>query len=480
VAADTVFLQQRGSDWAHAKEVAMRLFEALQAVAELPEPKELGAFAQGLEPEWIEQALQHTGKATLRRRRLPAAQVVWLVIGMALFRNRPIWDVVDKLDLALADRHQPVLARSASIQARGRLGEEPMQWLFERCGRQWAHDSADRDRYRGLALYGVDGTTMKVPDSEHNREHFGLASGGDRGDSGYPLLRMTALMALRSHLLAKAAFGPYGNGEYHYASQLWGSLPDDSLCVVDRNFWSAALLLGLQNSGRERHWLIRGKKGTHGHHIQQLGPSDELIELKVSPQARKRDPSLPATWTVRILSYQIRGYRPQRLITSLLDPVKYPPQQLVALYHERWELELGYDEIKTQMLRQTQQPLRSRSPAAIRQELWGVLIAYNLIRLEMQRVADEAGAAPTRISFVAVYRMICDEWRWSLASPGAIPRHLRELQQTIERFILPERRPERAYPRAVKVKMSKYPKKQRSSTSRESAKSKTSSSTAGK
>jgi hypothetical protein len=191
----------------------MRLFEALSAVAELPEPKDIGALAQGIDPEWIEQALQHTGKATLRRRRLPAAQVVWLVIGMALFRNRPIWDVVDKLDLALEDRRQPLLARSASIQARARLGDEPMQWLFERCGRQWAHDSAGRDRWRGLALYGVDGTTMKVPDSDENREHFGLASGGDRGDSGYPLLRMAALMALRSHLLAKAAFGPYGHGE---------------------------------------------------------------------------------------------------------------------------------------------------------------------------------------------------------------------------------------------------------------------------
>jgi hypothetical protein len=458
----------------------MRLFEALAAVAELPEPKEVGEFAQGLDPEWIEQALQNTGKATVRRRRLPASQVVWLVIGMALFRNRPIWEVVDKLSLAVGDRNRPVLARSASIQARQRLGDEPMRWLFERCGRQWAHDSASNDRWRGLALYGVDGTTMKVPDSEANRDHFGLASGGNRGDSGYPLMRMVALMALRSHLLAKAAFGPYDKGEYHYAAQLWSSIPDDSLCVIDRNFWSAALLLQLQSQGRGRHWLIRAKKSTRGSRIKRLGSTDELVELKVSPQARQRDPSLPATWTVRIIRYQIRGYRPQRLITSLLDSEQYPADELVALYHERWELELGYDEVKTEMLRQTRQPLRSQTPAGVKQELWGVLIAYNLIRLEMQRVAHKAGVTPTRISFVAVYRMFCDEWMWSaLASPGAIPRRLRELQHDIERFILPDRR-ERVYPRAVKNKMSKYPKKHRSSTSLGCAKSKTSSDTAGK
>lgn len=459
----------------------MQLSEALEAVAELPEPKEVGEFAQGIDPEWIEEALQATGKATVRRRRLPAAQVIWLVIGMALFRNRPIWEVVDKLDLALGDRNRPALARSASIQARNRLGDEPMHWLFERCGEEWAHDSASKDRWRGLALYGVDGTTMKVPDSDANRTHFGLASGGDREDSGYPLMRLVALMALRSHVLAKAAFGPYKQGEYHYAAQLWGAIPDDSLSVIDRNFWSAALLLQLQNGGGNRHWLIRAKKKTRGRRIKKLGPNDELVELKVSPQARQRDPSLPKTWTVRIIHYQVRGYRPQRLITSLLNAEQYPAEEIVALYHERWEIELGYDEVKTEMLRHTRQPLRSQTPVGVRQELWGVLIAYNLIRLEMQRVADEADVPPTRISFVAVYRMICDEWMWcALASPGAIPRHLRELQKDIERFILPDRRRDRAYPRAVKIKMSNYPKKRRSSTSRGSAKSKTHSGPAGK
>jgi hypothetical protein len=248
-------------------------------------------------------------------------------------------------------------------------------------------------------------------------------------------------MALRSHLLAKAAFGPYGHGEYHYAAQLWDAIPEDSLCIVDRNFWSAALLLRLQSAGQNRHWLIRAKSGTRGSCLKRLGQSDELVELNVSPQARQRYPLLPATWTVRILGYQLRGHRPQRLITSLLDSEQYPADELVALYHERWELELGYDEVKTEMLQQTRQPLRSQTPEGIAQELWGVLIAYNLIRLEMQRVADEAAVPPTRISFVGVYRMICEEWLWSaIASPGAIPRRLQELRKNIARFILPDRR----------------------------------------
>lgn len=439
----------------------MHLKTALECVASVPAPEEFSQFAQDVAPEWIEEALTATGTATLRRRRLPVEQMVWVVIGMALFRNRPIVEVVDKLNLALPSPTSTTVAPSAVPPARDRLGESPMAWLFAHCADQWAHQSAARDRWRGLALYAVDGTTMRVFDTEENRTHFGLADNGHRGTSGYPLVRLAALMALRSHLLAAASFGPYQkHGEHWYAADLWACLPENSLTILDRNFWAANVLIPLQRNGSNRHWLIRAKKNVKGRCIKRLGPKDELVEMKVSAQARAKDPSLPKTWGVRVIHYQIKGFRPQRLITSLLDPVAYPAAEIVALYHERWEIELGYGEVKTEMLEST--PLRSKSVDRVRQEIWGLLIAYNLIRLEMERVADEAGVPPTRISFVAVCRMICDEWLWcALASPGAIPRHLRNLRQEISRFILPPRRSERSYPRAVKVKMSNYPKKRR-------------------
>ena len=131
------------------------------------------------------------------------------------------------------------------------------------------------------------------------------------------------------------------------------------------------------------------------------------------------------------------------------------------LYHERWELELGYDEIKTELL-DREEAIRSRTPAGVQQELWGTFLAYNLVRLEMERVASEAGVEPTRISFVAALRLICDEWLWcALASPGAIPKHLRNLRASLKTLILPPRRSERRFPRAVKIKMSNYARKRR-------------------
>jgi hypothetical protein len=364
------------------------------------------------------------------------------------------------LDLVLPGR-SPTVVPSAVADARARLGSEPMEWLFTRCADAWAHESARRHAWRGLALYGVDGSSLRVPDSDENRVTFGVST-SERGQSGYPLVRMAALMALRSHLLAAVSFGPYGQSELSYAAALWESVPSDSLTIVDRNFLAAPVLVPLCRDGTNRHWLTRSKAKTTRHVIERLGPGDELVELETSPESLKNDPSLPRRYRARAIRYQRKGFEPQTLLTSLVDAKAYPASEIVALYHERWEIELGYDEIKTEML-DREEAIRSQKPDGVRQELWGILLAYNLIRLEMARIASAAKVEPTRISFVSAMRLICDEWLWcAIASPGAIPKHLQNLRKSLTALILPPRRSERSYPRAVKIKMSNYPRKRRS------------------
>lgn len=437
----------------------MPLRDALACVAEMPWPETFEDFRQRIDPAWIQEALEATGTATLRRRRLPAEQVIWLVLGMALFRDRAIVDVADSLNIALPAPRGSTVAPSSVAQARARLGAEPMEWLFDTCAQHWAHASADRHRWRGLALYGVDSTTLRVPDSAANRKHFGSAGEGPRGTSAYPQLRLATLLALRSHLIAAASFGPYSTGEVTYARALWSQLPERSLCIVDRGFFAADVLIPLALDGASHHWLTRARKNLKWTVLQQLGPNDFRVEMKVSRHARRKDAALPERWEVRAIHYQFRGFQPQWMLTSLLDAQAYPAAELVTLYHERWELELGYDEIKTEML-DREEAIRCQSPRTIEQEMWGILLAFNLVRLEMERIADEAGLEPTRISFITALHLVCDEWIWSAsASPGAIPRHLRNLRAKIQRFILPPRRSERRYPRAVKIKMSSYPRK---------------------
>jgi hypothetical protein len=436
----------------------MHLDESLAQVAAFGHPESFTQIREAIDAEWIEAALQATGTATLRRRRLPADQVIWLIIGMALYRDRSIVEVASKLDLALPGV-RPCAAPSSVSEAKARLGKEPMEWLFTHSARAWSRQSTERHRWRGLSLYSLDGTSMRTPDSASNRRHFGGHSGGSgRGESGYPLLRMVALMALRSHLIEAVRFGPFAIDERRYARELIPLVPESSLLILDRNFFSAALLTSLRAAER-RHWLIRAKHNTRWKVLEELGPGDARVEVTVSDKARQRDPTLPRTFQARFVAYQREGYAPQRLLTSLLDPVAYPAAEVAALYHERWEIELGYDELKTELLEQAE-TLRSQTPVAVTQEVWGLLLAYNLIRREMEAIAAEAEVEPIRISFVAAMRMIRDEWLWcAVATPGAIPRHLKRLRQDLLHFILPQRRTTRVYQRAVKRKMSHFPRK---------------------
>ncbi len=193
--------------------------------------------------------------------------------------------------------------------------------------------------------------------------------------------------------------------------------------------------------------------------VERLANGEEIVEMAVSSAARRADPSLPKTWRMRAIPYQRKGFRPEVLLTSLLDATSYPGSEMIALYHERWELELGYDEIKTKML-ERKETLRTQCARLVWQELWEILQAYNLVRLEAERIAAAVGVSPIRISFIGVLRELRVAFvMWQQTSPGALPERLRQLEEDQARFILPERRTNRSFPRAVKVRMSPYAKK---------------------
>jgi hypothetical protein len=439
----------------------MDLGEALQQVG-VGRVESFALFAQTLDSRWIEAALRATGTASVRRRKLPAEYVVWLVIGMGLLRDRSIAEVVRHLALVLPGveppRARPDVTGGAIVQARDRLGEEPLRNVFTTTAEAWAHASADRDRWRTLAVYGVDGSRLRVPDTPENDAAFGRPR-SSRGRAAYPQVRVVALMALRSHLLAGLALGACHEGELTLAARLWTLLPDHSLSILDRGFLSYLLLHQLQSQGQHRHWLTRAKKNLRWRVLERLGPNDWRIELPLPPNLRRLHPELPEVLVARAIRYRRRGFRSQTLLTSLLDPTRHPAPEIVELYHERWELELGFDEIKTHTL-EREEALRSRAPERARQEIWGLAIGYNLVRLEMERVATHAKVPPTRISYRHALMLIRNFWiaAW-LTSPGVLPQRLAALQEELALLILPPRRSERRFPRAVKIKMSNYPLK---------------------
>ncbi len=329
----------------------MRFADSLAATLDFV-PEQLDNVTKNLPTAWIEEALADAGVATLRKRRLPMQQVVWLALGIALMRNRDIEDVLHKLDLAGPSRSGKPMAPSSISEARQHLGAQPMEFLFAASASRWGHTENATFEWRGLALYGIDGITMSVADTPENRQYFGGQSNGTtQGQSGYPIVRIVALLGLRGRLLAAARIGPYATAsELSLSDDLLRDVPDDSLFVADRNFLNARTILPLISQGVNRHFLMRAKNNTVMEPIEMLGKGDCIVELPTSAAARKADPKLPKTLKARAIHYQIAGHDPQYLLTSLLDPKKYPAAELIGIYHERWDLEIAFDEIKTTQL----------------------------------------------------------------------------------------------------------------------------------
>ncbi len=421
-------------------------------------PESFRAFASNINEEWVKDALGRVeGFAELRRRKLPVDRALWLVIGMGLFRDRSLAAVVDHLNIVLPSALAATVAPSAITQARRRLGVEPVVRLFELTAAKWSGAEAGENRWRGLALYGADGTCMRVADTAENEAAFGRPTGSkNRGRAGYPQVRAVGLMALRSHVLAALNFGPYRASEQTLVEPLWEKVPDHSLTILDRGFISWWALWSLASRGNERHWLVRARKNLTWRRLKKLGRSDDLVEIEVQKKLRHAHPEMPRTITARVLVCRQKGYRPYRVITSMVDADRFPADEIRVLYRERWELELGYDELKTHML-EREESLRSRTPDGVRQEIAGLALAFNLVRVEMARVARDSGVPAIRLSFrhaLLLIRNFCLT-AWATA-PGTLPRQLGNLERDLRLLILPPRRSERRYPRHVKIKMTNY------------------------
>lgn len=420
---------------------------------------DFGSLTRNLDPQWIAQALAATGCASVRKRKLPAERVVWLVIALAMYRHQSMAQVVADLDLALSDEINPDIAKSALTQARQRLGQEPLSQLFGMSAAVWDQRHQQGRSWRGLARYAVDGSTLKAADTQDNREHFGAQEYASGAVASYPQLRLLTLTSLSTHLVRDAVFGEYGKNEMRYAKDLLAAIPDHSLTVFDKGFLSAELLLQVQSAGTARHWLIPARSNSRW---QRLGddPSDYLVQMKVSPQARKANPLLPEFWQARAIeTVSARGQR-RILLTSLLDAKRWPAQEIAQQYEQRWRIESSYRELKQELLG-SELTLRSGTPQTVMQEVWGALLAYNLIRLEMAEVARQEGVAPTDLSFTVALNYMRYEWL-SLASisPGLLPKHLLRLRQRLGEQLLPKQRRGRQCPRVVKKPPARYPFKQ--------------------
>jgi hypothetical protein len=422
--------------------------------------------------DWVQECLEASGIRTLRQRRLPCAMTVWLVILLALFRRHSYLNLLGMLEGSRWAirywRGRPPPCSTALTKARDRLGVEPLAWLYHRSAGEWGKAGGGYS-FHGRRVCAIDGFTLKTWDSDENRAHFG-APGASRGSSAFPQMRLVACLDVGTRVLTAVRFGPYAKAEIPLAEELRPELRPGSLVLLDRGFVAYGFLWDLVRQGHD--FLVRGKRRMKVRRLQQLGPGDFLVRVRIPRHLRALRPELPRTWTLRQIVAEVPGSRaPRRLLTSLLDPT-IRGVEIAALYPRRWDEEIAIDEIKTHLgdAATVNRPLvlRSRTPERVEQEVYGLLIAYNAVRRLMVQSAvaawEERGekVEHLRLSFTITLERLREAIRDMMTLPTLqlADRFARFRNAVIRARVEP--RPGRSYPRAVRVKMSNYPLKRRS------------------
>jgi hypothetical protein len=332
------------------------------------------------------------------------------------------------------------------------LGPKPLRWLFDLLRGPAAttlSTVANGTYWRGLLVCAIDGTIMTVADSEANLSVYAKQRGGATGGSSYPLLRLVALVACGTRSVIDAVFGPISSGETTYAPALLRSLRAGMLLLADRNFAAGALLAQVAATGAD--FLVRVKTGQGAPKLPTLRRLHDGSYLSVFGGVTVR--VIDAEITIATKTGQSTGT--YRLITTLLDPRRYPACELVKLYHERWEIETAYLELKSSIL--GGRVLRARTPAGVDQEVYALLITYQILRIAMADATNtQPGIDPDRASFTHALHAARDR---IVQAAGIIANTTIDLVGYIGRLVLnnlmPDRRV-RTKARTVKRAISKY------------------------
>lgn len=419
---------------------------------------------QVIGPDGVRQALADTGCFDSRACKLTREVIFWVVLAMGIWTELPIRQVFKAARRLRPNDVTP--HRSSLCIARQRLGLAPVRRLFQQTIRPLATPATPGAFYHGWRLMALDGTVESVPDSPANAAAFGYPEGGARGRGARPQIRKLSLVEVGTHVeVALTVQGIKHSGEQSLARALFRYLCPEMLLLWDRGFFSYSLWKSVGARGCQV--LARVQSRLVLRPITNFADGSYLAKLYPCESERNRDRQ---GIEVRVIRYRLND--PQRvghgeehvLITTLRDAVRYPALELVCLYHERWEIELVFDEQKThQDPRRPTKPaqLRSETPLGVLQEVYALSLGHYAVRALMVQAAATEHLDPDRLSFTGCLQILkCRLPECPASSPEDVQAWYEVLlwEMSHERTDDAVRR-NRINPRVVRQKMSKFKKK---------------------
>lgn len=431
----------------------INLHQETAALASWPTDERLRALQRIIPRARVDAALAQSGRDRTHCRRLPGWFMVWFMIALGLCCRDAYRQIFRWLQVF---RPGAIPGRSTLCEARQRLGVAPLRALAAQVVALLARPETPGAFYRGMRTMAVDGFVLNVADTPANARAFGRPGSG-RAPGAFPQVRVLALCETGSHVMWKWLIKSLRSAEITMAPFLLRFLQPDMLLLWDRHFLTHATVSAVR--ARQAHLLARITSNRVFTPIQHLPDGSYLAKLYPCAADRRRDRH---GLLVRLIEYTLDDpQRPgkqerHRLLTTLLDADLDPALTLVCLYHERWEEELTFDELKTH---QRERPvLRSQTPAGVVQEVYALMLAHYLVRVLMQDAAATQQIDPQRMSFTGALKILRCRLPECPTQARKIQHWYQRLVQEVAEEILPPRR-NRINPRVIKQKMSKWPKK---------------------
>ncbi|MCA0240854.1 MAG: IS4 family transposase [Proteobacteria bacterium] len=362
-------------------------------------------LARVIPPEAVHAVLDAHGCNTRRVRSFPAVAGVYYCLALSLYPEAAYEEVFAVVAQGLAwssGAAEPALVAKSSIsELRSRIGAAPLADLVRVCCVPLAQERTHADAfYAGRRLVAIDGSSFELPDEADNAATFGYP--GSRtsvaGHAGYPQARCAVLVECATHAILGANIAAYRVGEWELCVPLLAHLGPGMLCLADRGFNGFEHWQQARATGADLLWRC---SDTRQLPVQTLLDDGTYLSV-LAPAGVGRARAAEQGIVVRVIEYAMPGaddaQRRYRLLTTLLDPNEAPALELAALYHQRWEIEAVFDELKTH-LRQSRRVLRSKTPELVRQEFYGWVLAHYAVRWLLHQSATRHRLSHAELSF---------------------------------------------------------------------------------
>jgi transposase IS4-like protein/DDE family transposase len=389
-----------------------------EAGRSLADQAAVGVLARTFPVDLVDRVIDQFWVREQRARKLPARLVFYLVLALCLFPQESYRSAMKILMKAFGRGADGASVPTAEAigNARRRLGADPVETIVRHVAQPVATSDTRGAWYREWRLVAFDGTTFTVPDTKENDAQFGRPGTG-RGDGkgAYPQAQAACLVELGTHAVFDARLEPYRVSENTLIEEMFTALRPGMLALADRGVYSFQRWGRAAATGADLLWRVPSNL--------VLRPVEILADGSYIAEITPPRKSGMAPVRVRVVEYKLPAVTDgkdelYRLITTILDPVQAPAKELAVVYHERWDIEGFFKQIKSVQLN-ADRIFRSKSPDGVRQEFWAHLgVHYATMRIAVD-AARLVNLDPDRISHKNTVRII----RSRIWIPDSFPPH---------------------------------------------------------